>query len=472
MKFLNYCLSVSLFVLFSLCFINDLHAQRNVSYPQLANSNQQNLFSVNEIVLPGDSDSTVTLATIFSLPYSYLSFKKRNASQANRQFAGVFEIGMEVFQSNKSNLRKDRKEVSIQGLKSVARTFSSDTAYAENYEQSESDEQFLSGHLKVSLSPGIYSYILQLNQGQNKRISSSRSRTLRLNSYRNMESGNVILGEQLVENNKSSHLTLSKLGKNVEYGKDYYALAYLPGYDQNSTYTVELTTLNAANSDTNKINTVYTQKLSSDHIRNNIKPRLVSTNNNERTYLNLASSSGGFTYALINIPGKELPNSMYRLTITKDGEQKAIASTTFRSIWVNIPTSLLSLDVAIDMLRYIADDKTIDNLSQGTQKEREKKFRSYWEKRDPTPNTDFNELMAEYYRRIDYAYKNFTTENTLGYNSDQGEIYIKYGPPNNINRKYPTNGATTEIWTYPSRKFVFKATSGFGDFRLVSNESQ
>ncbi|NIT58652.1 MAG: GWxTD domain-containing protein, partial [Aliifodinibius sp.] len=82
------------------------------------------------------------------------------------------------------------------------------------------------------------------------------------------------------------------------------------------------------------------------------------------------------------------------------------------------------------------------------------------------------ELMAEYYRRIDHAYKKFTTENTIGFNSDRGEIYIKYGPPNDINRKFPKNGATTEIWTYPDRIFVFKATTGFGDFKLISNQSK
>nr|WP_240894623.1 GWxTD domain-containing protein [Fodinibius halophilus] len=122
------------------------------------------------------------------------------------------------------------------------------------------------------------------------------------------------------------------------------------------------------------------------------------------------------------------------------------------------------------MLHYIVDDKTLDRLSSGSNEEREQKFREFWEKRDPTPETDYNELMAEYYRRIDYAYDKFSTQNKLGHKSDRGNVYIKFGPPKNTKRKFPTNGPTTEIWTYPSTKFVFQATTGFGDFKLVSKE--
>ena len=137
-----------------------------------------------------------------------------------------------------------------------------------------------------------------------------------------------------------------------------------------------------------------------------------------------------------------------------------------------MPTSLLNLNVAIEMLRFITNKETIKKIDNGTALEREKKFRSFWKEKDPTPNTEFNELMAEYYQRIDYTYKNFTTENTIGFNSDRGEVYIKYGPPKDINRKFPKEGATTEIWTYPNRQFIFKATTGFGDFDLVSSQSR
>ncbi|HAC16787.1 MAG TPA: hypothetical protein DCE78_12715 [Bacteroidetes bacterium] len=133
-----------------------------------------------------------------------------------------------------------------------------------------------------------------------------------------------------------------------------------------------------------------------------------------------------------------------------------------------MPTSLLNLDVALDNMKYIADETTIKELKRGNVSEKEAKFRAFWKEKDPTPDTDYNELMSEYYKRIDDAYKQFTTPSKPGYESDQGKIFIVYGPPENIERRFPPNGVTQEIWQYGSRTFIFNATSGFGDFELVT----
>lgn len=472
MKSPIYQRALFLFSLLSLIFVTNLQAQRNINYPQLANRNQQSLVSFDRIILPGQSDSTVTLATVYNLPYSYLPFKKEERSASDKKFFGTFEMNMEVFKSNKSQLRKKEENISVQGLEPIARAFSSDTAYAKSYEQSQSRTHFLSGYLQTSLSPGIYSYILQIRRGTKTQNQTSRTRTIRLESYKHMTIGNIMLGEELVEKQEAPLFQLSKLGKDVQYAQDFYALAYIPGYKEEANYSLEISNLNTSNGDTTKVGTVFSKELTSADIRRGIRPTL-GKKSGTRTHLRLSpSATNGFTYALLKIPGSQFPNATYRLTIRNKGAKSPVASTTFQTIWIDIPTSLLSLDVAIDMLRYMTDQTTIDRLSRGNSNEREQKFRSFWEKRDPTPETQFNELMAEYYRRIDYAYKNFTTQNSLGYNSDQGEIYIKFGPPNDISRKYPTNGPTTEIWSYPNRKFIFKATTGFGDFRLVSRETK
>jgi GWxTD domain-containing protein len=120
------------------------------------------------------------------------------------------------------------------------------------------------------------------------------------------------------------------------------------------------------------------------------------------------------------------------------------------------------------MLKYILSKNELERIKRGSEEERERKFREFWEQRDPTPNTVYNELMAEYYRRIDYAFKEFgSQENPMGHENDQGEVYIKYGPPNEKERIFPPNGKTREIWKYSDRTFVFEASTGFGDFVLV-----
>lgn len=469
MKRFNYLLTIALLVLASLLLTTSLYAQQTVEYRQLARQNQQRSISVDLIVLPGSSESTVTMATVFSLPYNVLPFKKVSGSAPQGEFYSVTELSMEVFKSAKSKL-KSKKELSVKGLESVTRSFWSDTAYAKNYEESQSPDKFLNGTLKATLPPGVYSYILQLRRGQQTESRISKVRTVELKPYGQMETGNVILGENVIDKQQPAQFILSSLGKNVRYAEDFYALVYLPGFDKEARYTLDIKNLNVVEEDTSTVGTVYSKKLSEADFSTNIHPTL-SSQNKDGTRISLKPSETGYDYALVKIPGKQLPNAMYELTVKKQGSKKPIARSTFRSIWVDIPTSLLSLDVAIEMLRYIADQKTINNLKTGSQKKREQKFRSFWEKRDPTPNTEYNEIMAEYYKRIDYAYKNFTTTNNLGYNSDQGKVYIKYGPPKNIERKFPTNAPTMEIWTYDSRKFVFQATSGFGDFKLVSEKS-
>jgi len=77
-------------------------------------------------------------------------------------------------------------------------------------------------------------------------------------------------------------------------------------------------------------------------------------------------------------------------------------------------------------------------------------------------------LMAEYYQRIDYSYQNFSSLQVPGYESDRGRAYILYGPPNNIDRRLLPNQPTREIWEYPNRELIFEATSGLGDFKLIS----
>ena len=96
-------------------------------------------------------------------------------------------------------------------------------------------------------------------------------------------------------------------------------------------------------------------------------------------------------------------------------------------------------------------------------------FRSFWDSKDPIQATAKNELMNEYYSRIDFAFDQFSTASQPeGYDSDQGQIYIKIGPPKEIIRSFPANSRVIEEWIYPNRTFVFTASSGFGDFILVN----
>ena len=99
--------------------------------------------------------------------------------------------------------------------------------------------------------------------------------------------------------------------------------------------------------------------------------------------------------------------------------------------------------------------------------EKESYFREYWNSKNPTPGTEFNELMVEYYRRIDIAYERFSSATTPGYESDQGKTFLLMGEPDRITRRFPPDQPVLEIWEYGDKQIVFQATTGFGDFQRV-----
>jgi GWxTD domain-containing protein len=180
---------------------------------------------------------------------------------------------------------------------------------------------------------------------------------------------------------------------------------------------------------------------------------------------------GNFTYAVVSVPSSKFDNSSYTLTIKDSMTDSTVAERNFQTYWRDMPASLYNLNIAIDMMKFIVSNEEIDRIKQGSDKEKERKFRAFWDQRDPTPNTVYNELMAEYYRRIDYAYKEFgSQQEPMGHESDRGEIYIKFGPPNSTERVFPPGGKTREIWKYPNQSFVFEAVSGFGDFKLIGKQ--
>ncbi|MBI5326133.1 MAG: GWxTD domain-containing protein [Ignavibacteriae bacterium] len=128
------------------------------------------------------------------------------------------------------------------------------------------------------------------------------------------------------------------------------------------------------------------------------------------------------------------------------------------------------LNKAVKQLRYIAQPDDIEYIDTvATQDEKQRRFKEFWDKQDPTPGTERNESFEEYYSRIDFANKEFKSYNE-GWLTDMGMVYIIYGKPFQIERSAPgTIGRKVERWSYlNNRQFSFVDNSGFGDFRLYS----
>src|SRR5215831_1995335 len=77
-------------------------------------------------------------------------------------------------------------------------------------------------------------------------------------------------------------------------------------------------------------------------------------------------------------------------------------------------------------------------LELSTNEEREQFRESFWDRRNPDPESPFNAIKEEHYRRLAYADEHFSS-GIPGRKTDRGHIYIIWGPPDEID-SHPTGG--------------------------------
>jgi GWxTD domain-containing protein len=103
----------------------------------------------------------------------------------------------------------------------------------------------------------------------------------------------------------------------------------------------------------------------------------------------------------------------------------------------------LSLDDSNWLLNEVSDIITREErrafLELGTQEEREQFIEhTFWDPRNPDPDSLINLAREEHYRRLAYADERFAS-GIPGRKTDRGHIYIIWGPPDEI-ESHPTGG--------------------------------
>ncbi|MBK7377721.1 MAG: GWxTD domain-containing protein [Ignavibacteriales bacterium] len=162
---------------------------------------------------------------------------------------------------------------------------------------------------------------------------------------------------------------------------------------------------------------------------------------------------------------------VFKINYNKD--QKTTEEFIFKSLWINKPVSLADPEEAISYLKIIEKEEVVKTLLSNDEKDYVSELNKYWGKYDPSPNTSYNELMAEYYLRIDYANLNFRPiTGKSGVNTDRGKVFVKFGHPAKIDRISNDDGYIIEKWFYEDANNVFSFIdkTGTGDFQLLSEE--
>jgi GWxTD domain-containing protein len=180
--------------------------------------------------------------------------------------------------------------------------------------------------------------------------------------------------------------------------------------------------------------------------------------------------TGSGALAIIPFPAEQLLLRSFALTLgLSTGAEHHEVQMKFRLVWPTMPFSLKDIDFALDALRYITTEHELDSLRSGSMEARRKNLEEFWRKKDRTPTTARNEVETEYYRRVDYASRNFgTIRQPDGFRSDRGRIYVLYGPPGSTERSLDPDAGYKEVWVYArlNKTFVFVDRNKSGNYLL------
>ena len=130
------------------------------------------------------------------------------------------------------------------------------------------------------------------------------------------------------------------------------------------------------------------------------------------------------------------------------------------------------------MINYIATKRERDAYKDLSLEGKARFLEDFWRIRDPDPGTSENEFQKEHLRRWNYALQQFSRfKLDDGWKTDQGRVYILYGPPDDIER-FPSDISTLawERWHYYSLEggvgFIFGDLGGFDNFILIHSTAR
>ncbi len=126
-----------------------------------------------------------------------------------------------------------------------------------------------------------------------------------------------------------------------------------------------------------------------------------------------------------------------------------------------------------DVAWIITDEERQAFRQLSNDEERDQFIEAFWQRRDPTPDTEENEYKEEHYQRIAYANEHFAA-GIPGWKTDRGRIYIMYGKADEVEshpsggtyeRPMEEGGGSTS--TYPFEQWRYRYLEGIGQEVII-----
>jgi len=371
-----------------------------------------------------DSDSTTRLFIYNEILNDDLTFIK----DENEGYISEFELILAIFdlnenQTSSKTIRKTVKEL--------------------NYDQTNNREKKIFINDYFDLVPGNYEIRIQMNDLISNKTT-NRKISINIEDFREklLSMSDILFLDDL---ELDSMGTLSKAIPRVQNNfstRDGYFFLYFNLYSKNNPVKVSLN-----------------YRIESQSGKIDLDTTIV-------TELNDKISSHSF-----RIDKKKFTNNKYNCIIELKSENENIEKKkNFSFYWIDTPQTQEDLSLAIRQMMHILPEDSLDKYRDSTLEQQQQFFVRFWAKKDPNPATKINELQEEYFRRVNYANREYSAFNNDGWRSDRGRILIKFGQPDDIERHpFELNSVPYIIWRYFAlrKTFVFADKTGFGDYRLL-----
>jgi len=126
-----------------------------------------------------------------------------------------------------------------------------------------------------------------------------------------------------------------------------------------------------------------------------------------------------------------------------------------------------------DVVWIISDEERAAFKQLSNDEERDQFIEAFWQRRDPTPDTEENEYKEEHYQRIAYANEHFAA-GIPGWKTDRGRIYIMYGKADEV-ESHPSGGTYQrpmeegggETSTFPFEQWRYRYLEGIGQEVII-----
>jgi len=369
---------------------------------------------------------------LYKVPYQNIVFLKND-----KGYNAEIRVDIEITDTNSNFIKREIKDWKIQTV---------------SFEQTNSAELYAEGLISLNLIDGKYDIQPIITDQTSKREFRIVKERLDVNKSKR-KTDLLIVDSKKVKCEEEEFFKLTNFEGNIPFRSDEYNLI-IPLSDLS---LKEINVIVLSHNDTIAKRTLTDSFISSIGFEECSGKILITNNKNHQT-----------NNFILNGVSSKLKEGSFSVIVNEEKEMK------FNSFvfWYNKPASLRDPELAIKALKHIEEESLIDSLLDLDEENLYKGLVNYWKKMDPSSETEFNELMAEYYSRVDYTQINFTSlTGVKGIDTDRGKIFIKFGKPDQVERTSNEQGKIVETWIYikPQHKFVFVDKQGVGEFSLESS---